>query len=199
MGLRILVILLLAGCAEAPSPSFSTPVGCTAFWGPDSFPIAVSPDSSFTPERMADFDLGVQAWNIATERHVFTVVPMLLQTLYPTGPGVTFTHKPLAQNLLGYCPIVYKAGVGGLSGQAWRAVCSIDPSLIKTSEEYSHVVSHELGHALGFVHDESESSIMFPNIRGGPRKFPQEYVRAVRKMVNGTFKPEGITGLSSCL
>jgi len=193
--LVVLVVTLMLAVGSC-SPTRVNYAGCTTHWDSNSFPIIVSPDSSFTPEEVRLVRLATTVWNDQVGERVFVVIPGFVQ-INRFVEGVEFSHAHLREGLLGYCPVVYHTSIAGIAGRVWRGKCLLDREAIK-GNRYSQVVIHELGHALGFIHDEEPISIMYPKIYESKQIFLQKHLDTVRLMMEGTYKGRSIAGLSRC-
>ncbi len=173
--------------------------GCTAYWDQRSFPILVSPDTTFTEEDLVWVYMATQRWNIEVGRKVFQVIPGVLQQGFHNTDGVEMTQAPLNADFLGFCPVVYHPSAEGTLGRVWRGACIIDKADISNRLIYMYVIIHELGHALGFTHDEDTGSVMFYRVSGADAEFQKKHLDTVRKMMDGTYKRKSIIGLPRCL
>lgn len=173
------------------------PSGCTSFWDSKNFPIVVSPDSSVDPVFYPSIASSLDAWNAAVGDLTFVLKPLTLAGT--DNPGIVLSHKDLTHPRIGYCPVTYLPGYYGMRGLIWRGQCSIDPEAQYTTESYVKTLTHELGHALGFKHDEDQKSIMYYKILRTRQKIMSVQVTTTRAMMRGTYKYTNRFGFPTCL
>ncbi len=192
--LLVSLMILVAACR----PTMVSYTGCTTYWDASSFPIIVSPDKTFTEDDLVWVHLAAQEWNIQVGAEVFQVMPEELQKPDVHRDGIEFGHAYLNEPFLGYCPVIYSTTLEGMSGRVWRGACLVDREDIPNRAVYLRVIIHELGHAIGFVHDKDINSIMYGEVSGSTKIFLQKHLDTVRKMMNGTYKGKAYSGLVSC-
>lgn len=171
--------------------------GCTVYWDKTSFPIIVSPDSTFTKVDIASAYAAIEIWNGAVGQKVFVLHPGLLQQKISLE-GVEMSHAELQAPWVGYCPVVSHDTLDGRLGRIWRGGCLLDKNRMKDSTTYVMVIVHELGHALGFTHDVDISSIMYAQVDQSDKKFMTHHLDTVRDMMNGTYKRRTASDMPSC-
>jgi hypothetical protein len=196
--LASLVVVLLALLASSCKATTLNYAGCASYWDSSSFPIIVSPDETFTAADNVYVVMAVAVWNSSMGREVFVVVPRFLQTAMGAPEGIALSHSDLSSSLLGFCPSAYYPGLAGKYGRVWRAGCLVDRAAIDNRTLYTQVIIHELGHALGFGHDEEIDSWMHYTMLSNDHRFFPKHVDAINKMMDGRYKNKISRGVGSC-
>lgn len=153
---RLIAAVLVVLTACAPDP-----------WGLDvgHFDVALMGDA--TPAQRVILEAAIYRWNVAAEGELFTFVG---EADAVRGGRVTVMFAP----------------VSGLDGEAsfWTSGGHVIAVEIVVDEALSgkrlaNTIAHELGHAIGLGHDESEGSVMHESEDGEISAEDAAYARAV--------------------
>jgi len=200
----VLVLLLLLGCE--PAKGIRNNFKCTTYWAKDSFPVKVFADDSFSNEELNYINLAIENWNKSVGNTVF------IQYSSKPVEGVSLVKTVLPGEPLGRCAKSIALDVNGITGRIKTSTVLLDTIdvqipgnediyYINTASVYIAVVTHELGHALGLLHNEHDpNSVMYPIIssESTQTQLTELDVVSIRSMMKGTYKESSLFGFKSC-
>lgn len=161
--IALLVFLLFTGCTAS------------ALWEPDltKAPVAVSTDELLTDWQAAEVEAGVEYWNTRVGFELFRVV----------DAAADFG----ADNQINISNTVPPSGAAA-SSRVDEDQCTVFVAKlvgIQPPNMARVIIAHELGHCLGFPHDNDPHSLMY-SIVGLMAELLQPYIDAVREKAGVT-------------
>jgi len=196
---RILFLLcvlfgIFIGCGSSQSwnvdVSKKNYLGCTIFWKDTNFPIRVLPGPDFDEAETDLVEVSLQQWNISTGSYVFSITDKFDHK----QATIVLSHHDLPKNLMGYAVAVPENNLQGRLGSLQYGLILLDMPAIKDSYRYVKTLVHELGHILGFSHDEDDLSIMYKNIHPRKQEILEHHIRTIHLMQGGVFKKPSMFG-----
>lgn len=126
--------------------------------------------NTFTIQNQLD----TQTWNLVTDLEIAVLNPFL----YEGDKELFISFKDLDNNIVGLA-----------SSNENNCVIQLDSNWIDT-DYYKSILYHEIGHCLGFGHDNNPESIMYPYVHLVSDEYYDKFIDKVKTAIDNEYVKE---------